>query len=76
MAYKYSETRKHILTPELILNDLKKDNKEAKVMSIFLLILPPLLPWSLPLSCPLSRMTWAPSSTVSSVVWSGLVPYS
>lgn len=41
MAYKYSETRKHILTPELILNDLKKDNKEAKVMSIFLLILPP-----------------------------------
>ncbi len=42
MAYKYSETRKHILTPELVLNDMKADNKEGKVMAPFLLILPPL----------------------------------
>ena len=41
MAYKYSETRKHILTPELVLNDLKEDNKATKVISIFLLIIPP-----------------------------------
>ena len=41
MAYKYSETRKHILTPELVIHDIKEDNKKGKVMAPFLLVVPP-----------------------------------
>ena len=42
MAYKYSETRKHILTPELVIHDMKDDGKFGKTVAPFMLILPPI----------------------------------
>jgi hypothetical protein len=42
MAYKYSETRKHILTPELVIHDMKDDDKFGKTVAPFMLILPPI----------------------------------
>ncbi len=42
MAYKYSETRKHILTPELVIHDMKGDDKFGKTVAPFMLILPPI----------------------------------
>ncbi|MBQ9150771.1 MAG: hypothetical protein IJX72_00865 [Clostridia bacterium] len=40
--YKYDETPKHHLTPELIIHDLKEDSKGSAVFSGFMLIVSPL----------------------------------
>lgn len=42
MAYQYSETRKHILTPELVIHDMKGDDKFGKAVAPFMLVLPPI----------------------------------
>lgn len=42
MAYQYSETRKHILTPELVIHDMKGDASFGKAVAPFMLILPPI----------------------------------
>ena len=42
MAYKYSETRKHILTPELVIHDMQGDDKFGKAVAPFMLVLPPI----------------------------------
>ena len=42
MAYRYSETRKHILTPELVIHDMKGDDKFGKAVAPFMLVLPPI----------------------------------
>ena len=42
MAYKYSEERKPILTPELVIHDMKGDDKFGKAVAPFMLVLPPI----------------------------------
>ena len=42
MAYKYSEERKPILTPELVIHDMKGDDRFNKAVAPFMLILPPI----------------------------------
>lgn len=40
--YRYSETRKHILTPELVIHDMESGKEGDKIMAILMVILPPL----------------------------------
>ena len=42
MAYKYSEERKPILTPELVIHDMKGNDSFRKAAAPFMLILPPI----------------------------------
>ena len=42
MAYHYSETRKHILTPELVIHDMESGKGGDKIMGVLMLLLPPL----------------------------------
>lgn len=42
MAYKYSEERKPILTPELVIHDMKGDDSFSKAVAPFMLVLPPI----------------------------------
>ena len=42
MAYKYSEARKHILTPELVIHDLESGKEGDKIMAVLMLLLTPL----------------------------------
>ena len=42
MAYQYSETRKHILTPELVIHDMRDDGKFGRTVAPFMIILPPI----------------------------------
>jgi hypothetical protein len=42
MAYQYSETRKHILTPELVIHDMESGKGGDKIMGVLMLLLPPL----------------------------------
>lgn len=43
MAYKYSEARKHILTPELVIHDMKDDDRFGKAAAPFMLVFPPIV---------------------------------
>ena len=42
MAYQYSETRKHILTPELVIHDMQEEGKFGKTMAPFMIAVPPI----------------------------------
>ena len=42
MAYQYSETRKHILTPELVIHDMESGKGGDRIMAVLMLLLPPL----------------------------------
>ena len=42
MAYQYSETRKQILTPELVVHDMKDDGKFEKLAAPFMIVIPPI----------------------------------
>ena len=39
--YRYSETRKHILTPELVIHDMKEDGRFGKTVAPFMIVIPP-----------------------------------
>ena len=42
MAYQYSEARKHILTPELVIHDMESGKGGDRIMAVLMLLLPPL----------------------------------
>ena len=42
MAYRYSETRKHILTPELVIHDMQEEGKFGKTVAPFMIAVPPI----------------------------------
>ena len=43
MAYKYSEARKHILTPELVIHDMESGREGNKLLAILMMVLPTLV---------------------------------
>ena len=42
MAYQYSETRKQILTPELVIHDMQDSGSFSKIAAPFMIIIPPI----------------------------------
>ena len=51
--YRYSETRKHILTPELVIHDMKEDGRFGKTVAPFMIVIPLSVRCSLPAFSPL-----------------------
>ena len=42
MAYQYSETRKQILTPELVIHDMQDSGSFGKIAAPFMIVIPPI----------------------------------